>query len=303
MKQQKIDFYGKELYTYKANLHTHSTVSDGRYTPQEMIRFYSGKEYDVLALTDHGKYNHLPALDSCGMTLLSGIELHPAGPRDTRWHLLCLGVPENAVPGDVENVPVQEVIDRVKAAGGLVFAAHPYWCGFQHENVTRLRGISGTEVWNTSCRYIGKAYNMQIWDDMLMQNFRYSALAVDDAHKDWDMFMGWTMICAEDPSPESLLKALESGSFYSSTGPEFTRLSWKNNVLEAEFSPCCEVVVLSSAYFGWSIRREEEEGALATSLKLDLSDKTQLFSQYQYLRIQLRDKNGKYAWSMPVYLN
>ena len=303
MKQHKIDFYGKNLSAYKANLHTHSTISDGRYTPQEMIRFYSEKGYYVIALTDHRKYNHLESLDSCGMTLLSGIELHPEGPRNTCWHLLCLGVPENSVPGDTTGTPVQAVIDRVKAAGGIVFAAHPYWCGYQHDNVTSLKGLSGTEVWNTSCRYIGKAYNMQIWDDMLMHGSRYTALAVDDAHSDMDMFMGWTTICAPDPSPESLLKALENGNFYSSTGPEFSRLSWKNNILEAEFSPCCEVTVLSSAYFGWSIRREEEEGALATGLKLDLSGKTELFPQYRYLRIQLRDRSGKYAWSMPIYLD
>lgn len=44
--------------TYKANLHTHSTASDGRVDLPEMIGLYYDLGYDVLALTDHGVINH-----------------------------------------------------------------------------------------------------------------------------------------------------------------------------------------------------------------------------------------------------
>ncbi|MCL2728134.1 MAG: PHP domain-containing protein [Bacteroidales bacterium] len=39
----------------KANLHTHTTFSDGNRTPDEMIRAYAEKGYDVVAITDHDK--------------------------------------------------------------------------------------------------------------------------------------------------------------------------------------------------------------------------------------------------------
>ena len=45
------DAFGK--IWYKGNLHTHTTNSDGAYTPEETIALYKSKGYDFLALTDH----------------------------------------------------------------------------------------------------------------------------------------------------------------------------------------------------------------------------------------------------------
>lgn len=38
---------------YKANLHCHSTVSDGKLTPEELKKIYKEKGYSVIAYTDH----------------------------------------------------------------------------------------------------------------------------------------------------------------------------------------------------------------------------------------------------------
>ena len=38
---------------WRGNLHTHSTRSDGRRSPEEVCRFYETAGYDFLALTDH----------------------------------------------------------------------------------------------------------------------------------------------------------------------------------------------------------------------------------------------------------
>ena len=43
------DQFGKKWY--KGNLHTHSTNSDGRLSPEEVIRLYREEDYDFLALT------------------------------------------------------------------------------------------------------------------------------------------------------------------------------------------------------------------------------------------------------------
>ncbi len=45
------DQFGKKWY--KGNLHTHSTNSDGRLSPEEVIGLYREEGYDFLALTDH----------------------------------------------------------------------------------------------------------------------------------------------------------------------------------------------------------------------------------------------------------
>lgn len=44
--------------SYKANLHTHSTVSDGDVDFRDMIEAYYSAGYDILAMTDHGTVNY-----------------------------------------------------------------------------------------------------------------------------------------------------------------------------------------------------------------------------------------------------
>ena len=38
---------------YKANLHCHSTLSDGKKTPEELREMYKSHGYSILAITDH----------------------------------------------------------------------------------------------------------------------------------------------------------------------------------------------------------------------------------------------------------
>ena len=82
---QQADSKAEELTVLKANLHTHTTNSDGTFSPSEVIGFYADAGYDVLAFTDHRTTNRVSEYDAEGMTLLSGIELHPAGPRGIPW--------------------------------------------------------------------------------------------------------------------------------------------------------------------------------------------------------------------------
>ncbi len=88
-----------------------------------------------------------------------------------------------------------------------------------------LENILVIEVYNTSTRYIGKELNMYCWDDCLNAGKEYTAIAVDDIHKPCDFACGWIMICPESNTPEDIIKALKQGYFYSSQGPEFSRIS------------------------------------------------------------------------------
>lgn len=208
---QQADSKAEELTVLKANLHTHTTNSDGTFSPSEVIGFYADAGYDVLAFTDHRTTNHVSEYDAEGMTLLSGIELHPAGPRGIPWHILAIGIPENFSCTHPESG--QQAVDAVRQAGGVAFAAHPYWCGFTAAEVMTLNGIAGIEVYNTSTRYIGKEYNMTIWDETLDAGRNYTALAVDDVHGKPDLFRGWTMICAKADNARTFL--MHSGTVHS----------------------------------------------------------------------------------------
>lgn len=43
----------KEGEFYKANLHMHTTISDGVLTPQEVKRLYVNEGYSIVAFSDH----------------------------------------------------------------------------------------------------------------------------------------------------------------------------------------------------------------------------------------------------------
>ena len=42
-----------ELPVYKANLHTHTTLSDGKCTPEQIKAMYLAEGYSIVAYTDH----------------------------------------------------------------------------------------------------------------------------------------------------------------------------------------------------------------------------------------------------------
>lgn len=77
----------------QADLHTHSTASDGQYSPAQLAALAQGAGIEVLALTDHDTINGLEeavrAGASLGLTVLRGVEL---GAREDRhMHILGLG--------------------------------------------------------------------------------------------------------------------------------------------------------------------------------------------------------------------
>ena len=47
----------KDKKQYKANLHSHSNLSDGKLSPTEMKELYKANGYDILAITDHCDIN------------------------------------------------------------------------------------------------------------------------------------------------------------------------------------------------------------------------------------------------------
>ena len=112
------------------------------------------------------------------------------------------------------------------------------------------------------------------------------------------------MICAEDNSEKAILSALREGKFYASMGPEFKRLSYdkENKIFEAEFSEVESAVLLTNKSRGF---RETVPGdpfpsshILATKMRVDVSS----LPAGSYIRCQIRDAQGHYAWSNPILI-
>lgn len=290
----KINFYGKELNAYKSALHTHCTVSDGDLTPDEVIKVYQQANYDVLAFSDHHKANPVSSYDGRGMCLLSGIELHPKGPRDVIWHLLALGVPED-FPGTYASA--QEAIDAVRAVNGIIFCAHPNGY-FSSYDILQLHGLSGIEVANTNGRFIGRESNETVWNELIAEGWHCPALGVDDMHSACDFFGNWTVIAAENKEPATILQALADGNFYATQGPEFTHLSWKNGVFEAEFTEVVEAFVYG--YPGLDIIATPGFPTPDNAPKLTSLSCRPTENFRGVLRCRIRDAANRCAWSAPI---
>ena len=59
---------------YKANLHCHTTVSDGRLTPLEIKELYMSEGYSIVAYTDHREYVWHKELDDENFLALPAME-------------------------------------------------------------------------------------------------------------------------------------------------------------------------------------------------------------------------------------
>ena len=59
---------------YKANLHGHSTDSDGEFSPERIKSFYKGKGYSIYAYTDHLYMRDRSSLCDEDFVALSGYE-------------------------------------------------------------------------------------------------------------------------------------------------------------------------------------------------------------------------------------
>ena len=66
----RIELLPKDLTYYKANLHSHSTLSDGCVTPEEMKAAYKEKGYSILAenmILEDGKFYPMMKVSPKGM--------------------------------------------------------------------------------------------------------------------------------------------------------------------------------------------------------------------------------------------
>ena len=54
---------------YKADLHCHTTVSDGRLTPLEIKELYMSEGYSIVAYTDHREYVWHKELDRFDLSM------------------------------------------------------------------------------------------------------------------------------------------------------------------------------------------------------------------------------------------
>jgi hypothetical protein len=293
---------------WRGNLHTHSNVSDGALDPEEVCRRYREEGYDFIALTDHfiGQYGY-PIVDtrpfrSNSFTTILGAEVH-SGPMENGelWHILAVGLPEDFAPSKSPHFkPVEgaetgpELARRARDAGAFVAVAHPEWSGLSLEDARSLEAAHAVEVYNHGCQ-VGADRAEGFWhlDRLLEEGLRLTLCATDDAHfTEEDHFGGWTMVKAEDNTPDALLEALKAGHMYASTGPQIHDVIWRPEEVTISCSAAASVIVQGQ---GSAAVARHGHSMTRVSVPLDR------FAASPWMRLTVIDRAGKRAWTNPVW--
>ena len=280
------DLFGKKRQ--KINLHTHTNLSDGQKTPDEVCRIYRNAGYDAIALTDHWKVG--PESTFEGMTVLSGVEYNTPGCNCSKnlFHILGIGM-ASAPEGLVRQCTPQGIIDAIRSVGGMVVLAHPAWSLNTPEMILPLEGVDATEIYNTiSGVHMSRRADSSLIVDMLACRGRfYPLLAADDAHYyDSDGPVSYIMAEAEDNSTASIVSAVREGRFYATQGPEIHL--WRDgDTMVVRCSPCREVIFHSN--MGWSPRVFVGDGLEEARYKI--------YGEDAFIRAEAVDVYGRRAWT------
>ena len=216
MKRVYID---KDAKRYKANLHTHTTFSDGRLTPEEIKREYAKRGYSVVAFTDHEhiiSHSHLTdesflAITGCEVAVKEFAEqstLKNFGMRVTHLNFYALD-PENTLTpcynsvydhfikpeffhlikkdGEFERQysadGINEIIRRANEAGFIVSYNHPTWSLENACDYLNYDGLFAVEIYNHGA-YRGIGFDDErVLDDFWRAGKPLLCTACDDCHR------------------------------------------------------------------------------------------------------------------------
>jgi len=284
---------------YKGNLHTHTTQSDGALDLPEVAARYQEAGYDFLAITDHRTVTPVEGASHDDFLLLLGTELDgDRGEVAESVHIVAFGLAE--VAEAPQHPSVAEAIAWAKQHGGEALIAHPYWSGLVASDVLRWDGHLGVEVFNTGCHYeIAKGCSAVHWDDLLGRGRRVWGFAVDDSHHHSspgdpvDTATAWVMVKAERLTREALLQSLRAGLFYSSWGPAIHEIRVAGGEVTARTSPVKEISFVAQRWAGRSVFAPQ--GGTRTEAAYRLR------GHEEYLRVECRDAEGRWAWANPIF--
>lgn len=83
----KKDLLPSEGQFYKANLHAHTTLSDGHLMAQQLKDAYKAASYAVVAYTDHRRYVHHTELDDADFLAIAAYEVDISRPAPSFNHV------------------------------------------------------------------------------------------------------------------------------------------------------------------------------------------------------------------------
>lgn len=319
---------------YKANLHSHSNLSDGRLTPEEMKKAYKDHGYSILSLTDHEILLDHRDMSDDDFLMLNGYEIDISDDStDKQLHANLFPIDQNNLTqvcysneyvwGNARNYinqikfdydgykrvhtpeKINEFVKIATEHGFLVSFNHPVWSCEVYEDYIHYDGFFAMEILNYGC-YIDDGlpeYNPVVYDAMLRHGHRLGCISTDDNH-DWkpfehpqcDSFGGFTMIKADALTADEVIKSLQNYDYYASTGPEIKELYVEDFKVHITTSDARFIRISGDSRKGGVVAANE--GDTVNSAVFDLEGK-----RWNYFRLEVRDWKGNVANSNAYFLD
>lgn len=203
---------------YKANLHCHSTFSDGKKTPEELKAMYKAAGYSILAITDHETPKNHSYLTDEDFMMITGYEAYIRKSADCRYDVygneihinLFARAPENETivcfnpayckyisdekkalykkagstrPREYSVEYINEFVKTAKEAGYLAAYNHPWWSMESEADIMAYEGFFSMEMCNYSSYLISRLeYSAALYDKLLLAGKKIFCHSSDDNH-------------------------------------------------------------------------------------------------------------------------
>lgn len=207
-----------KLNKYKANLHCHSTFSDGMLTPEEIKKLYQKNGYSIVAYTDHEIFIGHNELSDEKFLALNGYEISVIdGEYDNNkktchicliqkdkdnltqicWHRSKYLIGNSPKYKDMvkfdEAIPdyerkftpecVSDIMTKGRENGFFVTYNHPVWSLEDYSDYMNYHGMHAMEIFNFGSFVEGyEEYNPLVYDDILRGGEHIYCTSTDDNH-------------------------------------------------------------------------------------------------------------------------
>lgn len=295
----------------KGNTHTHTLQSDGDSPPEEVARWYKSHGYAFLVLSDHNVLTdprQLSHLVDSTFLLIPGEELTTAFERRP-VHVNGLNVPHVIQPRTDSTLvgTIQKNVDAIREVEGVPHVNHPnFRWAFDHHVLAQVKNDRLLEIFNGHPEVHnhggGDAPGLEeIWDALLTGGKRIYGIAVDDAHHFKGEFAahrsnpgrGWISVRADALDAGEILRNLEAGRFYASSGVELADVVVGERTLAVHIRQHRDFRY-TTEFIGGGGRVLARTGANPAVFRLTGAE--------PYVRARVTDSGGAVAWVQPVFV-
>ncbi|MBQ9940046.1 MAG: hypothetical protein IJO74_00695 [Clostridia bacterium] len=310
---------------YKANLHCHTTVSDGVLTPEETKKIYKENGYSIVAFTDHDVMVPHPELKDDDFLPLNGYELEVRAEKKEQLNKTChmcfiplspdnlkqvcfhrtkyfdgngmdyldvIQFDENE-PDYIREYTPECINDMMKKGidnGFFVTYNHPNISIEGYNEYMKYNHMHAMEVYNSSSDQGGYCeYNEKEYDAMLRGGKRIFCIATDDTHIVENCCCGYTMIKAEKLEYKAITDALLAGNFYASQGPSIYDLWYEDGIIHIDCSDAVTIELHTANRAGCVKAKKDDARKVVNTAEFKLRPED------GYVRLTVTDANGKHA--------